>query len=188
MDDKRKKREQDNASNGIALGANTEMLGRYAEAGKPFKVAYDGVDNEIGKKLHQGLKSISKGKINSEFENQNINQQAGYAAEVFDAAKQNAENIKNGNGNRVSRTDDIGRVNDTKADQVTLDKHGNIVEGSEVQMKFLGVDKKGKLEFTKKVSGKKYAEHYPEGKFRVPSDQFDTIKSDLSEKIKKLEN
>ena len=181
------RRNSDLADN-VALGVNSELLGRYSEAGKQFKVAYDGIDNETGQKLHQGLKKISQGKVHPDYKEANINQQAGYSAEVLDTAKQNAENIKSGNEKRVSRTDDLGRVNDTKADQVTLDRHGNVVDGSEVQMKFLGVDKKGNLEFLKKVSGKEYSEHYPDGNFRVPSDQYDAIKTGLGEKIQSLEN
>ena len=56
---------------------------------------------------------------------------------MLDTAKQNAENIKRGIKERVVRTDDIGRVNDRCIDQVTLDEYGNIISGSEVQMKFL---------------------------------------------------
>jgi len=170
-------------SENVALGANAEMLGIHSEAGKQFDVAYNGVDNETGQKLHQSLKGISKGKINPDYADQNLNQQAGTAAEVLDTAKQNAENIKNGNPQRVSRTDDLGRVNDTKFDQVTLDEHGNIVTGSEVQMKFLSDSDA----FLTKVSGKEYAGHYPDGKFSVPSDQYDAIKVGLKEKIADLE-
>jgi hypothetical protein len=182
-----KKKIKSDVAENAALGANSELLSRYSEAGKQFKVAYDGVDREIGRKLHQGLKGISESKVHPDYQEQNINQQAGFSAEVLDTAKQNADSIKNGSKTRASRTDDLGRVNDIKSDQVTLDEFGNTVKGSEVQIKFLGHDKKGNLEFTKKISGKEYAEHYPDGKFRVPSDQFEPIKSDIKSKIEILE-
>ena len=172
-----------------ALGANAEMLGRYSEAGKQFKVAYDGVDNSTGQKLHQSLKHISEGKVNPDYAEQNIRQQAGYSAEVLDTAKQNAERIKNGDPTRVSRTDDLGRVNDTRADQVTVDAQGNVVQGSEVQVKFLGVNPKtGQPVFLEKVSGKEWQTHYPDGKFRVPADQYDDIRAGLRQKIEELES
>lgn len=167
----------------MALGANSEMLNRYSEAGKQFKVAYDGIDQETGQKLHQGLKSISESKVNPDYATQNINQQAGLSAEVLDTAKRNAENIKNGSSERFSRTDDLGRVNDTKADQVTLDEFGNVKLGSEVQMKFL----KDHDTFIKKVSEKNYSDHYPDGKYSVPADHYDAIKRGLKEKIAALE-
>ncbi|GHU73959.1 hypothetical protein FACS1894188_00820 [Clostridia bacterium] len=173
-----------NLADAVALGVNAETLGRYSDAGKQFKVAYDGINQETGKKLHQGLKGISQSKVNPDYANQNINQQAGYSAEVLDTAKQNAENIKSGNSQRVFRTDDLGRVNDTRADQVTLDKFGNVIDGSEVQLKFLSDSDA----FFTKISGKEYAGHYPDGKFSVPSDQYDAIKSSLKDKISKLEN
>lgn len=172
-------RHADNA----ALGMNAEMLGRYSEAGKQFKVAYDGVDNAAGQQLKKGLKQISQSRVHPDYAEQNINQQAGFSAEVLDTAKQNAEYAKRGEAARTSRTDDLGRVNDTKADQVTLDANGNIVRGSEVQIKFL----KSPKSFVDNVSGRKYQEHYQDGKFRVPADQYDGIKDDLDKKIDSLE-
>lgn len=183
VDKGKKEKDNSNIADAVALGTNSEMLNQYSEAGKQFKVAYDGIDHETSQKLHQGLKSIAESKINPDYANQNINQQAGYSAEVLDTAKQNAQNIKNGSSERASRTDDLGRVNDTKADQVILDEFGNIKSGSEVQMKFLKNDKK----FLEMVSSKKDSEHYPDGKYSVPADQYDSIKAGLKEKIAILE-
>lgn len=179
---------EQNLVDSVTLSANSEMLNRYSDAGKQFKVAYDGVDNSTGKGIHQNLKGISESKINPEYADMNVKQQAGYSAEVLDTAKQNAENIKKGNENRVSRTDDLGRVNDTKADQVTLDTNGHAISGTEVQMKFLGVDAKGRHNFVSKVGTKDWQEHYPDGKFSVPSDQYDAIKKEIQEKVDKLED
>ncbi|MDR0944110.1 MAG: hypothetical protein LBM41_06215 [Ruminococcus sp.] len=184
---KKKDRQSKLLSDNVSLGANGEMLGRYSEAAKQFKVAYDGVDNATGKTYHQSLKGIAESKVNPNYVRQNINQQAGYSAEVLDTAKQNAENIKHGNPSRVIRTDDLGRINDVTTDQVTLDANGNIVEGSGVQIKFLGADYKGNLSFIQKLNEKEYSRHYPEGKFRVPSDQYDRIKAELKQNIAKIE-
>lgn len=75
---------------GIATGL-TEISGRYGEASKEFLVALDGVDNATGKTLHRSLKDIANYKINPEFEEQNLKQQAGYSAEISSVAKKNAE-------------------------------------------------------------------------------------------------
>ena len=183
VDKVKKEKNNSNIADVVSLGANSEMLNQYSEAGKQFKVAYDGIDHETGQKLHQGLKSIAGSKVNPDYTNQNINQQAGYSAEVLDTAKQNAKNIKNGSSERASRTDDLGRVNDTKADQVILDEFGNIKSGSEVQMKFL----KDSKTFVNKVKGKDYSAHYSDGKYSVPADQYDSIKAGLKEELAKLE-
>jgi len=195
------KEKKSDLSENVALGANSEMLGRYSEAGKQFKVAYDGIDNATGQKLHQGLKEIGGYKETSIDKNGNVidntKTQQGYSAEVLDTAKQNAENIKRGKAERVARTDDVvdpatgkKRVNDTKHDQVTLDADGNVIDGSGVQMKFydedsfvdfIKGDKRGK-------HGKLWADKYPEGKFSVPADQYDSIKRKLQEEIKALES
>ncbi|WP_159070911.1 hypothetical protein [Campylobacter concisus] len=71
---------------GIATGL-TEISGRYGEAAKEFLVAFDGVDNATGKTLHRSLKDIANYKINPEFEEQNLKQQAGYSAEISSVAK-----------------------------------------------------------------------------------------------------
>jgi hypothetical protein len=195
MEDLKKKKTEaaDNLADSVALGANQEMLGRYSEAGKQFKVAYDGIDNETGKELHQGLKKIGNYKATSVSKDGKITDctktQQGYAAEVLDTAKQNAENIKQGKAERVARTDDVKdpatdkkRVNDPRHDQVTLDADGNVIPGTEVQMKFYEPDS-----FVKNVKGKLYADKYPDGKLSVPSDQYDEIKRKLKDEIDKLE-
>ena len=74
-------------------GAAVKTIQRYGSAAKEFLVALEGVDNETGKVYKRSLKSISKSKVNPEFEKQNLKQQAGFSAEVLDVADQNAENI-----------------------------------------------------------------------------------------------
>ena len=75
-------------------------------------------DNEINKKLKKSLDSISKEKINPDYEFQNTQQQAGFAAEVKDTARTNAENIIASKKERKVRTDDIDRVNDELYDHM----------------------------------------------------------------------
>ena len=138
---KDKKREEDILNAGIA-GAAYETVQRYGYAAKEHYVAYSGVDNEIEKTLKKGLKDISEERINPKYKNQNIRQQAGFSAEVKTVARDNAENIINKNPNRRIRTDDMGSVNDPLSDLVTLDVNGDIIKGSETQLKFLGASDK----------------------------------------------
>lgn len=130
-----------NLLNAGIVGATYETTQRYGDAIKQHFVAYSGIDNETGTSLVKGLKDIAEGKINSDFEFQNISQQAGFAAEVKEVARSNAEAIINGDSIRKIRTDDLGRVNDTLYDTVKIDKNGNIIVGSETQIKFLGNSK-----------------------------------------------
>ena len=93
-------------------GAAQEVVQRYGSAEKGHLVAYSGKDNETGKRLTRGLKKIAQSKVNPEYQEQNIKQQAGFAAEDKYVARQNAEKIIAGKEERYSRTDDLGRVND----------------------------------------------------------------------------
>ncbi|MDY6375619.1 MAG: hypothetical protein SPL69_05840 [Succinivibrionaceae bacterium] len=93
-------------------GGAAETVRRYGSAIKEHSVAYYGVDNEAGVRLTKGLKSISESKINPDFADSNIKQQAGFSAEVKSTARGNAENIIRGRSTRFRRTDDLGMVND----------------------------------------------------------------------------
>ena len=148
---------------GMATGL-TEISGRYGEASKEFLVALDGVDNAMGKTLHRSLKDISNYKINPEFEEQNLKQQAGYSAEISSVAKKNAENIINNNQGRYARTDDIGRVNDQFVDIVYFD-------GSGIQMKMIGNSPQGCLDGLAKVEHEKYLYANKVTKIEIPKEK-----------------
>ena len=177
MADNNKEKSIDN----IVLGnAASEVVNRYGSAVKEHFVAYSGVDNEAGKELTKGLKEISQYKVNPENEYSNLKQQAGFSAEVKHAARKNAENIINKNGERVVRTDDVGRVNDQLYDHITYDKHGNIIEQS--QMKFVG---KNSSEALQKLASKDYQKYLDnDAPIDVPSEQYDGIKKEALEKAK----
>lgn len=180
-------------------GMSAEIVQRYGEAVKQHVAAYKGVDNESGKQLVKGLKQISNQKINPDFEFQNKHQQAGFSAEVKEVARKNAENIINGNPNRVSRTDDLGSVNDPMYDIVEMDTDGNIVQGSAKQMKFIGASKNDPLgtgdakRALQKLQSKKYDKYFDaDAKISVPSDMYEDIlkEADLrkNELLKQLEH
>ena len=137
-------------------GAATETVQRYGSAVKEHLVAYSGMDNEAGVKLTRGLKSVSESKINPDFAENNIRQQAGFSAEIKSAARGNAENIINKKPVRIRRTDDLGSVNDQIRDLVEVGPDGRAIPGSGVQMKFVGSDPKALLGKLTSPKYKKY--------------------------------
>lgn len=164
---------------GIATGL-TETAVRYGEANKEFLVALDGVDNATGKTLHRSLKDIAKYKINPEFEEQNLKQQAGYSAEISSVAKKNAENIINNNQGRYVRTDDHGSVNDQFVDIVALD-------GSEtIQMKMVGNNPQGCLDTLSKSNYEKYLYSDKVSSIEIPKEYFADVKILCDSKIQNL--
>ncbi|MCM1086612.1 MAG: hypothetical protein NC419_00530 [Muribaculaceae bacterium] len=171
-------------------GASAEVVQRYGSAVKQHYVAYSGMDNETGQRLAKGLKDIAKSKINPEYRNQNIKQQAGFAAEVKSVARKNADNIINGKPNRITRTDDIGRVNDPLYDLVERAPDGTIIPGTASQMKFVGNSPE---ELLNKLNSKKY-EKYIDAKaiLDIADDDYEALigingnKGIIDEKIAEL--
>ena len=199
-----------NLVNAAIVGATYDATQKYGAAIKQHFVAYSGIDNETGISLVKGLKDIAEGKINLDYEFQNISQQAGFAAEVKEVARSNAEAIINGDSVRKIRTDDLpkttnllgGSINNCYYDTVQVDKNGNIIEGSKAQMKFLGSsqnDPEG-LENAKrafqKLSSEKFKKYLDNNaKIVVPYEQYpeilhtaDTEINKLSSQLDKLKN
>jgi hypothetical protein len=165
-------------------GASTEVVQRYGSAVKEHLVAYVGMDNEKGRILKKSLKTISEERVNPDFEYQNLRQQAGFSAEVKETARENAERIINKDKTRITRTDDIGRVNDPLFDHVAIDRNGNIITGSGSQMKFVGSNPKESLN---KLASKKFEKYLEaDAKINVPSDYYDGIKAETQAKINDL--
>lgn len=171
-------------------GAAAEVVQRYGSAVKQHYVAYSGMDNETGQKLAKGLKDISKSKINPKYRSQNIKQQAGFAAEVKSVARKNAQNIIEGKGNKFTRSDDIGRVNDTITDLVELAPDGTAISGTASQMKFVGSSPEDLLG---KLGSKKYQKYIDAGIFLdIADDDYEALLGTngkpgiIDEKIKSL--
>lgn len=184
-EDKRQKREDDIVKAGVA-GAAYDTVQRFGAAIKEHLVSYSGVDNEKnGEKLTRSLKDISNYKINPEYRDANIKQQAGFSAEVKSTAKANAEKIINRETSRRIRTDDIGSVNDQICDTLDIDQFGNIIKGSEAQLKFVGNNAD---EAFNKLISKDYKKYLDAGvKLEVPSDYYDGILKKADEEIQSLE-
>lgn len=189
-----KKRDVTNA--GIAAGTS-EIVNRYGSANKEYMVAYSGVDNETGRPLAKGLKDISNSKVNPKNADANINQQAGFAAEVMTAADENAEKIIQGKtASRTTRTDDmqkqpdgkgntIGGANEQLYDIAEVDANGKYIEGTGRQLKYVG---KNADECTKKILSKDFDKYRDKDiPIEIPSDYYDKVHENLANKIDKLE-
>ena len=189
--------DKDNKKNGLLnaaiVGGTYQTTQKYGDAVKQHFVAYSGRDNETGINLVKGLKDIAEGKINPDYEFQNISQQSGFAAEVKEVARSNAEAIINDDYTRKIRTDDLVRINDQLYETFTIDKNGNIIDGTGEQIKFLGSSKddpKGlgnaKRAFDKLSSKefKKYLDN--DAKIVVPPEQYQGILQEADAEINKL--
>lgn len=181
---KKKQNNEDVVNAGIA-GASAEAVQIFGSAVKEHVVAYTGNDNETGLKLKKSLQSISKEKVNPDYEYQNLKQQAGFSAEVKDTANTNAESIINTSQIRKIRTDDVGSVNDPLYDHVLIDEADNIIAGSGSQMKFVGGSPQ---EAFKKLTSKEFSKYLENDvKIEVPSDYYEGILTEANSKLKKLQ-
>lgn len=179
--------------NAAISGASAETVQRFGAAAKEHFVAYSGVDNEAGKTLVKGLKSVSQEKINPQYKYQNIHQQAGFSAEIKDVARENAKNIIGKSAERKIRTDDLGSVNDQLFDHVMLDKNGKIIDGSGAQMKFIGESEKDPTGFgaPKRMLGKLKTQKFRKyldnnASIEVPADYYDPMRQEADTQIEDL--
>lgn len=193
MDKDKNEKNKENLIKVAIASASYETIQRYGNAAKQHYSSYSGVDNEISKTLVKGLKQISNEKVNIDYKFQNIHQQAGFSAEVKDVARTNAEKIIKGDKTRKIRTDDLGKVNDPLYDTVLIDEHGNIINDSGAQMKFLGISQKDPTgtgdaaRALEKLQSKKFEKYLDNDvKIDVPSDQYDSIIKEANDKIIKL--
>lgn len=192
---KKNNNDEENLRNAAVSGASAEVIQRYGSAVKEHIVAKTGINNETGQIQTKSLDSIYKEKVHPDYEFQNTRAQAGFAAEVKETARTNAENIINGSPVRKVRTDDIGRVNDPVYDHVELDAKGNEIDGSGSQMKFVGSSERDPTRIhdadriLNKLQSKKYEEKYlnRDIKIVVPSDQYEKVLSCADVEIAKAE-
>lgn len=150
------------------------------------------------------LEEISERKINPNYINQNINQQAGYSAEIKEQAHVNANNILAGKRERVNQYDDLSSEkkpqvkklfpnhatpskNHEIVDYISVDKKGNVIPNTAVQSKFVG--KNGAECFEKFLSSKDYEKYLKNGmKMEIPKDFFGDFQKEANIKIKSLES
>lgn len=177
--EKKKKNQQENISDQISLGINAGSLERHSNAGREFVKAYSGYDGTTGQTLQKSLSGIASGKPN-------MDSQKGYAAEVQDVAKRNAEEILKGSEIRYSRVDDLPghAVNETPFDIMAVDPNGKEIISLGSQMKFNQGDP---TSVANKLVGKEFREKYPHAQYSVPADRYDAIKQALADKAGALE-
>lgn len=170
-----------------ALGiASQNTADKFGDAVSEFIKGYKGIFDENGKLISKGLKQISKSKVNSNFEYDNLKQQAGYAAEKQYVINENVKNILHGHSTRYARPNDVGLGNDQKIDILAIDIDGKpILENGQplwsAQMKFCGrYETTEEIIHSSKVLAKKLAgdewEKYRGNKVLVPSEQYEHIK------------
>lgn len=119
---------RDIARTATALSAS-ETVSRYGSANAEYIKSYTGLDNETGKALSKGLKTISQEKTG-------LPQKAGTSAEILATSRDNAESIISKSSQRSARTDDLSRKYGTHhpvADRIKTGE-GNATAYS--QMKF----------------------------------------------------
>lgn len=134
----------------------------------------------------RGLYEISQSKVNPDYRATNLKQQAGFSAEVKETARTNADRAFQGDSHRVSRTDDLGAVNDQLVDIAEVGADGKMVPGSGVQVKFVGSSPEA---CATKLLGEKYAKYAENDvSIMVPSDYYDETKLAIQEKINQWEN
>lgn len=192
-----KERQRTMQNVGIA-GTQAEIVQRYGSAVKEHFVAYSGIDRETGQVLKKCLESISKEKISEKQPYQSIKAQAGYAAEVKTAAKENADKIIASEKVRVSRTDDlpkdlksssgqsVGGVNNQIYDIVSVGKDGSYIEGTGRQLKYVGKDAS---ECCDRLLLKKFDKYRDaDASIEVPKDFYDGVKAELDKRIESLNN
>ncbi|EJB54442.1 hypothetical protein HPHPH28_0895 [Helicobacter pylori Hp H-28] len=141
--DREKKQKYSNITDATILGSTGEESVLYASANREHLSVLD------------RLEEISKRKINPNYINQNINQQAGYSAEIKEQAHGNAHNILAGKRGRVWQYDDLSSAQKTQigerfpnyatpsknheiVDYISVDEKGNIIPSTLTQSKFVG--------------------------------------------------
>ncbi|WP_187918245.1 hypothetical protein KVK82_03210 [Helicobacter pylori] len=147
------------------MGSTAEESALYASANREHFSALD------------RLEEISKRKINPKYINQNINQQAGYSAEIKEQAHVNVHNILAKKGERVWQYDDLSsgqkaqvkklfpnyatpKKNHEIVDYISVDEKGNVIPGTAVQSKFVG---RNGEECFKKLLSKDYEKYFENG-------------------------
>ncbi len=188
--DREKKQQYSNITDATILGSIGEESALYASANREHLSVLD------------KLEEISKRKINPNYINQNINQQAGYSAEIKEQAHVNANNILAGKRERVHQYDDLSSEkkpqvkklfpnyatpskNHEIVDYVSVDEKGNVIPGTLTQSKFVG---RNGAECFEKFLSKDYEKYLKNGmKMEIPKDFFGDFQKEANIKIKSLE-
>ncbi|MFP6300670.1 hypothetical protein ACLGEP_02180 [Helicobacter pylori] len=189
--DREKKQKYNNITDATIVGSTSEESVLYASTNREHLSVLD------------RLEEISKRKINPNYINQNINQQAGYSAEIKEQAHVNANNILSGKRERVRQYDDLSSEkkpqvkklfpnyatpskNHEIVDYISVDEKGNIIPGTAVQSKFVG---KNGEECFKKLLSKDYEKYFKNGaKMKIARNHYGDFQRAVNTRIKSLES
>ncbi|ANH43835.1 DUF456 domain-containing protein [Helicobacter pylori] len=194
---KKYREKNSNIANSAIVGAVSEESALYASANKEYLAILD------DKTLGRTLKGISKYKVNPKYQYQNINQQAGFSAELKEKAHANAQNILMENGERLVQYDNLSvdqkaqigerfqdyatpNKNYELVDYVRVDRNGNVISNTLTQSKFVG---RNGAECFEKFLSKDYEKYLKNGvKMEIPKDFFGDFQKEANIKIKSLES
>ncbi len=186
-----KKQKYSNITDATIMGSTSEESVLYASANREHLSVLD------------KLEEISKRKINPNYINQNINQQAGFSAELKEQAHVNAQNILMENGERLVQYDNLSvdqkaqigerfpdyatpNKNHELVDYVRVDRNGNVIANTLTQSKFVG---RNGAECFEKFLSKDYEKYLKNGmKMKIPKDFFGDFQKEANIKIKSLES
>lgn len=189
--DREKKQKYSNITDATTMSSTAEESALYASANREHLSVLD------------KLEEISKRKINPNYTNQNINQQAGYSAEIKEQAHVNANNILAGKMGRLRQYDDLSSTqkaqigerfpdyatpskNHEIVDYISVDEKGNIIPNTAVQSKFVG---RNGAECFEKFLSKDYEKYFENGvKVKIPEDFFGDFQKEANITIKSLES
>ncbi|GAA7479192.1 hypothetical protein ID1078_09850 [Helicobacter pylori] len=189
--DRKKKQKYSNITDATIMGSTSEESALHASANREHLSVLD------------KLEEISKRKINPNYTNQNINQQAGYSAEIKEQAHVNAHNILAGKRGRVCQYDDLSseqkaqirerfpdyatpNKNHELVDYVSVDKKGNVIPSTLTQSKFVG---KNGEECFKKLLSKDYKKYFENGaKMKIARNHYGDFQRAVNTRIKSLES
>ncbi|WQX86036.1 hypothetical protein KVM54_03050 [Helicobacter pylori] len=187
--DREKKQQYSNITDAAIMGSTSEESALYASANREHLSVLD------------KLEEISKRKINPNYINQNINQQAGYSAEIKEQAHVNANNILAGKMGRLRQYDDLSseqkaqvknlfpnyatpKKNHEIVDYASVDEKGNVILSTATQSKFVG---RNGAECFEKFLSKDYEKYLKNGmKMEIPKDFFGDFQKEANIKIKSL--
>lgn len=171
--DRKKKQKHSNITDAAIMVSTSEESALYASANREHLSVLD------------KLEEISKRKINPNYINQNINQQAGYSTEIKGQAHVNANNILAGKRERVCQYDDLSSEkkpqikkpfpnhatpskNHEIVDYISVDEKGNVIPSTATQSKFVG---RNGAECFEKFLSKGYEKYLKNGmKMEIPKD------------------
>ncbi len=194
---KKDREKNSNIANAAIVGAVSEESTLYASANKEYLAILD------DKTLGRTLEGISEYRVNPKYQYRNINQQAGFSAELKEQAHANAQNILMENKERLVQYDNLSvdqkaqikklfpdyatpNKNHELVDYVMVDRKGNVISNTLTQSKFVG---RNGAECFEKFLSKGYEKYFENGvKMEIPKDFFGDFQKEANIKIKSLES